>query len=54
MFESKIHELSDKDFKVSDSVLYFYINVLSPFQIVGRFNFSRYIIFRMYLDIVYI
>jgi hypothetical protein len=28
--------------------------LLPPFQIIRRFGFSRYIVFTMYLDIVYI
>ena len=39
MFESKIHELSDKDFKVSDSILYFYImySLRSKLQVILTF-----------------
>jgi hypothetical protein len=35
------------------SMPYHYIYLLSPFQIIGGFSFSRYIIFSMYLDISY-
>ena len=28
--------------------------LLPPFQIVGRFGFSRFIVFAMHLDIIYV
>ena len=39
---------------VSNKIIQIFLQLLPPFQNVGRFNFSKFIVFAKHLDISYI